>query len=82
MDKETIYFFDSHGGLWATCAGDDPGAVAFGPHGVARPADPAESGIIVKENETAHTAAAQRGRVRRGDGGFDVLCAPAGSAPF
>lgn len=32
-------FYDSHGGLWETCAPTAPGAVAFGPHYAARPVE-------------------------------------------
>ena len=33
----TTYFFDSWGGLYASCDGDHPKAEAFGPTGVSRP---------------------------------------------
>ena len=31
-----ILFVDSHGGLWAVCGADEPGAEAFGPYWAAR----------------------------------------------
>jgi len=34
--EETVHFVDSHGGLWVTCQGHQPGAEAFGPSGIAR----------------------------------------------
>lgn len=33
----SVFFFDSHGGLWETCAPSAPGAEAFGPKVTARP---------------------------------------------
>jgi hypothetical protein len=40
-----VYFFDSHGALWATCEATHPDAVAFGPTGVARECNPSEIGL-------------------------------------
>ena len=40
-----LFFFDSHGGLWATCDGGHAAAVAFGPRGCARPATCKEAGL-------------------------------------
>ena len=37
-----VYFFDSHGGLWRACSAAEPGAVAFGPVGIARPVTTSE----------------------------------------
>jgi len=44
----TLFFVDSHGGLWATCDADHPDAVAFGPRGCARPATAAEVAGLVE----------------------------------
>ena len=38
------YFFDSHGGLYAPCLPAHPEAIAFGPTGTARRAQPEEVG--------------------------------------
>ena len=55
----TMYFFDTHGGLWVTCEADHPEAEAFGPSAGSRKADPAEAQLPIKDGETA-AAAAQR----------------------
>ncbi len=61
----TYYFFDSHGALCVTCNADDPGAAAFGPTGIARPADPAEAGLECENDETAWASAERGGRLCR-----------------
>jgi hypothetical protein len=50
----TMYFFDSHGGLWVVCDAEHPEAQAFGPRGCARPVD---AGPLCKPEETALSAA-------------------------
>ena len=72
---DTLYFFDSWGNLWATCAASDDGAEAFGPCGTALRIDPATVGLVVtNENATAWAAAQALGLVVRGEEGeLDTL---------
>lgn len=63
----TVFFLDSHGGLWATCELNHPGAEAFGPTGVAREATPEEAGLAVQDGETAYSAARRAGRLVEGE---------------
>lgn len=80
MTRAETFFFDAHGALWATCDGGHPGAVAFGPSGIAR-----EVGIdecrelgVFPDGETQWTAAHDAGLLRRADDddGWDTLCLP------
>jgi hypothetical protein len=65
--SDTVFFFDSWGGLWVTCSVDHPDAVAFGPSGVSRKANPAEAGLNPGRRYTAHGAAARAGRIGKYD---------------
>ena len=62
----TVFFFDSHGGLWVTCEANHHAAVAFGPSGVARPATLEEAGIRLP-GATAYSAAMAERRVVSGE---------------
>jgi hypothetical protein len=62
----TVFFFDSHGGLWATCSADDHRAVSFGPAGAARQATVEEAGIRLR-GSTAYSAAMAERRVVSGE---------------
>lgn len=57
----TVFFFDSAGNLWATCAPDATGAEAFGPRWTARRADLSELGITPMAGRTDFTAAEAAG---------------------
>ena len=60
--SNTIYFFDSWGGLWAVCGADDDGAEAFGPRGCARRIDdPAQAGYEMRDDESGYGAAVRQG---------------------
>ena len=83
MNSAPLFFFDSHGGLWATCSADTDGAVAFGPTGIARYVSTDEAvslgleiytadgidndGNINWVHRTAFAAAAAAGRVDEGE---------------
>lgn len=62
-----MFFFDSHGGLWATCEANHPEAEAFGPRGCARVARPAEAGLETGRHESPWTTAAREGSLRRAE---------------
>lgn len=71
---EPIFFFDSHGRLWGTCAPNHPDACAFGPSGIARPASNEEAGL--PEGVPFAVAAASGRLVRGGEHGeHDLLAA-------
>lgn len=65
-------FFDSWGGLWSVCRGDDEWAVAFGPSGFARRTTADYHGLEYLEGETAWAAAQRQGRIVHRDG-WDYL---------
>lgn len=77
-----LYFFDAHGGLWATCDCNDSRAQAFGPTGCARPvldgAELAELGFDDGDNNaTLYVQARNAKRVLHADAddptSWDVL---------
>jgi len=57
------YFFDSWGRLYAPCPPDHPGALAFGPAGTARRAQPEEAGLFVNDGRSPWAAAMDENRV-------------------
>lgn len=76
MTTRHYYFFDSHGGMHATCDAADPGAAAFGPEGASRPASPGEVERLLNPApmSTAYAAARDAGRVFQADAdAFAVL---------
>ena len=61
------FFFDSHGGLWATCTSNTIGAEAFGPTGIARRAALREIGVPHLHFSTDVAAVAAEDRIENGE---------------
>ena len=76
MDTTRIFFFDSHGGLWVTCAGDELGARAFGPRHTAREASAAELGVEVPPGATIYRAAEDAKLIFHGGDGWTYARRP------
>lgn len=65
-----VIFFDSWGTAWTPCRGDDPGAKAFGPSGVARKLSGHElyiNGITPTQEHTSWGMAKAQGRLIPGE---------------
>lgn len=74
-----MIFFDSNGQAWTPCAGNDAGAEAFGPTGIARALMPAEiAAHHLDMGGTPWAAAVRSGRLVEGE--WDTLSDGIGGA--
>ena len=63
-----VYFFDSHGNLYATCSVDHPEARAFGPTGASRRVHSLREVGLPNTARSAYAAAEAAGRVKKARG--------------
>jgi hypothetical protein len=78
-----VIFFDSNGQAWTPCTGNDAGAEAFGPTGIARALMPAElAALRLDVGGTPWASAVRSGRLVEGpeEGGWDTLADDVGGA--
>lgn len=71
-----MIFFDSNGQAWTPCTGNDAGAEAFGPTGIARALRAAEVSVLrLDVGGTPWASAVQSGRLVESpeEGGWDTL---------
>ena len=74
-----MIFFDSNGQAWTPCAGNDAGAEAFGPTGIARPLRAAEVSVLrLDVGGTPWASAVRSGRLVEGE--WDTLADDVGGA--